>query len=116
MTGEWAAARLLSGDVEAHPLQPGALDPADVVHGTPAVASTALATFGDLSVGLWEITAGAVRDTEIDEVFVVLSGDATVRFEDGSALELRPGVTARLYAGDRTVWEVRETLRKVYVA
>ncbi|MGH1563969.1 cupin domain-containing protein [Mumia sp. DW29H23] len=108
--------RLLSGDVGTHPLDAGELDPADVVAGTPSVASRTLSTLGDTEVGLWEITTGTVRDTEVDEVFVVLSGDATVRFDDGSTLVLGPGVAVRLHAGDRTVWEVRETLRKVYVA
>lgn len=111
-----AAQRSLSDDVGTHLLEPGTLDPADVVSGEPRTASTELAAWDGTSVGLWEITAGTVRDTEIDEVFVVLSGDATVRFDDGSTLELGPGVAVRLYAGDRTVWEVRETLRKVYVA
>ncbi|TNC47081.1 cupin domain-containing protein [Mumia zhuanghuii] len=111
-----ARERLLSAATGTHPLEPGTLDPTDVVDGSPSTASTELAALDGASVGLWEITAGTVRDTEIDEVFVVLSGDATVRFEDGSALELGPGVAVRLYAGDRTVWEVRETLRKVYLA
>lgn len=111
-----ARERLLSAAAGSHPLEPGTLDPADVVSGEPRTASTELAALDGTSVGVWEITVGTVRDTEIDEVFVVLSGDATVRFDDGSTLELGPGVAVRLYAGDRTVWEVRETLRKVYVA
>ncbi len=111
-----AAQRALSAGVGTHRLAPGTLDPADVVAGEPRTASVELATLDGTSVGVWEITAGTVRDTEVDEVFVVLSGDATVRFDDGSTLELGPGVAVRLQAGDRTVWEVRETLRKVYVA
>jgi uncharacterized cupin superfamily protein len=50
-------------------------------------------------------------------VFVVLSGEATVDFADGTpSLELRAGSIGRLAAGARTTWTVRETLRKVYVA
>ncbi|MBW9209631.1 cupin domain-containing protein [Mumia sp. zg.B21] len=108
--------RVVSVDVRTHALTGDALDPSDVVAGVPQTASAVLAALGDTEVGIWEMTAGTVRDTEVDEVFVVLSGDATVRFEDRSALELRPGVAVRLHAGDRTVWEVRERLRKVYVA
>ncbi|WUP39433.1 acetate--CoA ligase family protein [Streptomyces europaeiscabiei] len=53
------------------------------------------------------LTAGAVRDVEVDEVFVVLAGEATVRFETGESIELAPGVVVRLHAGERTEWEVR---------
>ena len=44
----------------------------------------------------------------------MLSGSATVEFEDGTVLELGPCSTVRLRAGDRTTWTVRETLRKLY--
>lgn len=47
-------------------------------------------------------------------MFVVLSGRATVAFEDGPTLEVGPGDACRLRAGQRTVWTVHETLRKVY--
>ncbi len=64
---------------------------------------------------MWALTVGTVRDVEVDEVFVVLEGDATVRFETGESVDLAPGVVVRLRAGERTEWEVRspaaETLR-----
>jgi uncharacterized cupin superfamily protein len=58
-----------------------------------------------------------VTDTEVDEVFVVLQGRATLEF-DGSdeVLELHPGVVGRLAAGARTRWTVTDTLRKVYIS
>ena len=64
---------------------------------------------------IWEITPGTVADVEADELFVVLSGSATIAFEDAA----RPGGRAgrRRQAapeGARTVWTVHETLRKVY--
>ena len=67
---------------------------------------------------MWEHTPGASTDVEADEVFVVLAGSATVAFEDPAlqSIELRPGSVVRLTAGMRTVWTVRETLRKVYFA
>jgi uncharacterized cupin superfamily protein len=52
----------------------------------------------------------------MDEVFVVLSGAGDVTFEDGSTLPLAPGTVVRLREGDRTVWRVTHTLRKLYVA
>ncbi len=61
------------------------------------------------------MTEGTARDTEVDEVFVVLAGDGTVRFEDGETLRLGPGVAVRLRAGERTTWAVTATLRKVWI-
>jgi uncharacterized cupin superfamily protein len=92
--------------------------PADqVVDGVPSTASAALCAVGDVEIGVWEMTTGAMSDIESDEVFVVISGRATVRFEhDGTLLALGPGTVGRLAAGQRTVWTVTETLRKVYIA
>ena len=57
-----------------------------------------------------------MSDVEADEVFVVLSGAATVEFDDGTAsLTLGPGDVVHLAEGARTVWTVTETLRKVYL-
>ena len=111
-----SAERLLALDADRVDLEPLDLDPADVVEGTPSAGLRTLAELGGAEIGVWELTAGTVRDVEVDEVFVVLSGDATVRFDDGTLLELRPGVIAQLRAGDRTEWVVRSTLRKVYIA
>jgi uncharacterized cupin superfamily protein len=108
--------RLLDGDARSAHLDPLDLDAGDLVAGAPSAGLRALAELGGTEIGLWELTAGTVRDVEVDEVFVVLSGDATVRFDDGTSLELRPGVIVRLRAGERTEWEVRATLRKVYIA
>lgn len=49
-------------------------------------------------------------------MFLVLAGEGVVIFEDGERIELRPGVLVRLYAGDRTRWEITRRLRKVYVS
>jgi uncharacterized protein len=75
-----------------------------------------IAELNDLEVGLWEMAPGTARDTEVDEVCVMLAGRGTVTFEDGEVVELAPGVVVRLRAGERTTWTVTETLRKVYVA
>jgi hypothetical protein len=77
-----------------------------------------------------------MSDVETDEVFVVIAGRATVRFDrdpilgetvpnetvpnetvpNETVLQLAPGSVARLAAGQRTVWTVTETLRKIYIA
>jgi len=84
------------------------------VAGTPSSGLVELDSFAGVDYGIWELTPGTVTDVEDDELFVVLAGDATLRFEDGTSIELRPGVVVRLHEGERTEWEVRETLRKVY--
>jgi hypothetical protein len=104
-----ASARLLSDDVHAETLEGDG-------------ASEALATAGralleaDVEVGLWEAGPGTDTDIEVDEVFLVLSGAGTVRFDDGSEIALRPGVLVRLHEGDRTTWEITARLRKLYLA
>lgn len=105
--------RVLDVDV-AVPTTP--LDPATVVDGAPAAGSRALAAVAGVEVGVWEMSPGAATDVEVDEVFVVLSGSASVSFEDGESVELGPGAVVRLRAGEHTTWVVRETLRKIYVA
>lgn len=92
--------------------------PADqAVRGEPTTGATAVDEFSGLEVGVWEMTPGVMNDVETDEVFVVISGAATVEFASGSdTLELGPGDVVRLAAGTETVWTVTETLRKVYLA
>ena len=91
--------------------------PADQsMRGGPQTGSIAIDEFAGLEIGVWEMTPGVMRDVEADEVFVVLSGSATVEFADDSVpLRLGPGDVVRLAAGAKTVWTVTETLRKVYV-
>ena len=85
------------------------------IAGAPKTGSVQLEKFGGTIVGIWEMTPGVMRDTEVDEILTVLSGAATVEFQDGRKITLEPGTVARLHAGQQTVWTVAETLRKVYV-
>ena len=96
-----------------------ALDPADVLAGDPVTAATEIAAAplpggGVLSTGVWRCTRGRVRDVEVDETFIVLSGRATIA-HDGVSHEVGPGDVCVLAAGTTTTWTVHETLRKVYV-
>ena len=124
-----ALARLVAGavtDAAALPLDHERVPADQVVAGAPTTAYAALdepgagdAGEGSASeLGVWEMTPGAMRDTEVDEVFLVIAGRATVVFIDPAlpAIELAPGSLVRLDAGMRTVWTVHETLRKLYVA
>ena len=97
-------------------LEPAPLDPDAILEGSPEVSERVLATSPDGRVvrGVWQITPGVVADVEADELFVVVAGRATVEVEGGPTLELEPGVVGVLRVGDRTVWRIHETLRKVF--
>lgn len=97
-------------------LEPWPLEPAQVLGGDPQVSGVVLheSSDGRVERGVWEHTPGVSTDIEADELFVVISGRATIVIEDGPTLEVGPGDAAVLRAGDRTVWTVHETLRKVY--
>lgn len=97
-------------------LEHSPVDAAQRVAGTPVVGVAELGVLGEREYGVWEHSVGASSDVEVDEVFVVLSGAATVEFEDGTAVGLGAGSVGRLRDGQKTVWTVTETLRKVYIA
>jgi len=93
-----------------------------VVAGSPSTGYVALDEPADGGrageLGVWEMTPGAMRDVEVDEVFLVIAGRATVEFVEPAlpSIELRPGSIVRLDAGMSTVWTVTETLRKLFIA
>ena len=80
---------------------------------TSAVA--AVDTEGDMEVGVWEHSVGESTDTEVEEVFVVISGKGTVNCEQGGVIDLAPGTIGILPAGSRTTWKITETVRKVWI-
>ncbi|MEU0050972.1 cupin domain-containing protein [Streptomyces sp. NPDC006184] len=97
-------------------LAPEPLDPEQIVAGQPEVTGKVVweSPDGRQIRGIWQITPGVVTDTEADELFVVISGSATIEVEGGPVLTVGPGDMAVLRAGDRTTWTVHETLRKAY--
>lgn len=92
-------------------------DPGDVVSGAPTLGTTPVTTLGDtgVEIGVWEMSVGAVRDVEVDEVFIVLAGSALISTSDLS-VTVGPGDLVRLTAGTSTTWEVTSPVRKLYVA
>ncbi|WP_327356923.1 cupin domain-containing protein [Streptomyces sp. NBC_01304] len=97
-------------------LEPEPLATEQIVSGTPEVTGKVLweSADGRQLRGIWQITPGVVTDTEANELFVVVSGRATIEVEGGDVLEVGPGDAAVLREGDRTTWTVHETLRKAY--
>gem|GEM_PF-2084610 len=93
-------------------LAPEPLDPEQIVSGAPEVTGKVVweSADGRQVRGIWQITPGVVTDTEADELFVVVSGSATIEVEGGPTLTVGPGDMAVLREGDRTTWTVHETL------
>lgn len=83
--------------------------------GDVTTAVEALATEGDMEVGVWEHSVGVSTDVEVEEVFVVLSGRGTVTCDSGGRIDLAPGVVGLLPMGAQTTWTVTEPLRKVWI-
>ncbi|MFF3745068.1 cupin domain-containing protein [Streptomyces kronopolitis] len=102
---------LADDELEVEPL-----DPAQIVSGEPVVTGKVLweSPDGRQIRGIWQITPGVVTDTEANELFVVVSGRATIEVDGGPVLEVGPGDACVLRKGDRTQWTVHETLRKAY--
>ncbi|WP_017793213.1 cupin domain-containing protein [Leucobacter salsicius] len=92
----------------------------DTVSGDPQQGVTELGTIGGAEAGIWELRAGVVTDTEVDELFIVLSGEATIEIlsgaEEGREITVRTGDAMRLVGGTRTRWTVRDHIRKIYIA
>lgn len=121
--GRNAVARGLGIDVALE-----AVDAADVVSGDPRQGVVELGAIGGAETGIWELRGGVVTDTEVDEIFVVLSGGATIEFLGGDpepgggaetvleTVEVGAGDVMRLVAGSRTRWSVDDHIRKVYIA
>ena len=99
----------------SQPLAPDPLDADQVISGNPQVSGYEILDDDAVSVGIWQHTAGVSTDVEVDEIFVVLSGRATIEVAAGPTLEVGPGDVGILEAGAETTWTVHEDLRKIYI-
>jgi uncharacterized cupin superfamily protein len=97
-------------------LEPDPLDPSQILSGSPEVSGKVIweSADGKQIRGVWQITPGVVTDTEADELFVVVSGRATIAVAGGPTFDVAPGDACVLREGDETTWTVHETLRKAY--
>ena len=78
-------------------------------------ATVVLGSAGDREIGIWEIEPGVTTDVEVDEVFIVLAGSATISVDGQPDVLIGQGDVVRLDEGTATTWTVHERLRKVYV-
>jgi uncharacterized cupin superfamily protein len=100
---------------QAASLSPDPLDPEQIVSGDPEVSTHEILQTEQVDIGIWEHTAGVSTDVEVDEVFVVLSGRASIEVAGGEPLEVGPGDVGVLEAGAQTRWTVHEDLRNIYI-
>lgn len=97
------------------PLTPVPRD--EVESGSPRQGTLELGSIGGCETGIWELRGGTVIDTEIDEVFVVISGEARIELLDESrSVDVKTGDVMRLKAGTRSRWTVKDHIRKVYLS
>ncbi len=89
---------------------------AGATEGDPRESSVAIWNHNGLEVGVWEATPGVFPASRIgyDEVFVCLSGTATMTTNDGVRFDLTPGSVLLTPNGFTGTWSVSETFRKVY--
>ena len=91
--------------------------PLSVLDGDPQALVRQLYGDGAAQSGLWEVTPGAfaAENDGFAEYMHILEGLGMVLSDDGSTLELRPGVKFITRSGWRGRWVVTETIRKIYV-
>ncbi|WP_019937093.1 cupin domain-containing protein [Bordetella sp. FB-8] len=71
---------------------------------------------GGSSMGVWECTPGqSRRQVAGAEVMHILTGACSFTPEGGEPREIRAGDTLFFPANTRGIWNIQETLRKVYV-
>jgi uncharacterized cupin superfamily protein len=85
--------------------------------GTPVESLRTLYADDLVQVGVWECTPGIFPAAKhgVSEQLVILDGDGTLYGDDGTAVELVPGATAVTPDGWSGRWEIRLTVRKLYV-
>lgn len=85
--------------------------------GDPRERSVSVSEHNRLHVGVWECSPGGFpfRRDGYDEVFCVLAGRATIRFDNGLEFDLRPGAVLLTPSGTTGEWLVHEAIRKAYV-
>jgi uncharacterized protein len=98
-------------DAELRPCDP---EPDCVLAGNPVTSNVVLTSDEKAKYGIWQITPGTSVQVATAGMFVVLSGQATIAVDGGPTLDIGPGDVCIWSGGERTIWTVHETLRKVW--
>lgn len=107
---------------DSHPVfggfEPDPFDPDQVIDGDPEAFDLSLTESegGTEVAGFWMCTPGSFTDTEQEESFVVIRGQAEVEMADGTRIALGPGDTHSFRAGEKTIWKITQPLVKSYWA
>lgn len=85
--------------------------------GEPAEASVALYEDATIAIGVWECTPGRFPTAKqgIGELMCIIGGSGTLTASDGTAHPFADGTVLLTPDGWTGEWEVRETVRKLYV-
>ncbi|WNG88035.1 cupin domain-containing protein [Mycobacterium sp. ITM-2016-00317] len=96
------------------PFEPVA--PERVTGGHPTTRLAEGVAGDTLKSGFWEVTPGRFTTAPkgFDEVIHIVSGKGVLRSEDGSSVDLSPGVSFLMEDGFVGEWEIVEPLRKFY--
>ncbi len=66
-------------------------------------------------LGIWSCTEGAFECTELgDELQTILSGRLILTRANGDSIEAGPGDTIHTRKGERVLWDIQETVTKVF--
>jgi uncharacterized protein len=98
-------------DAELTPYDP---EPDSVLAGNPVTSNVLLTSDDKVRYGIWQITPGTSVQVASAGMFVVLSGRATVAVDGGPTFDIGLGDVCIWDGGERTIWTVHETVRKVW--
>ncbi len=106
----------VQGDLEPWPFDNPASD-YRILRGQPR-ASGRIDYGGNESgtrLGIWSCTEGAFECTELgDELQAIISGRLVLTRVGGESIECGPGDSIFTRRGERVVWDIRETVTKVF--
>jgi uncharacterized cupin superfamily protein len=107
---------LSRGSDRRRDLEPAPIPACNVIDGQPEASAVLLAERpGGLAAGLWSCTPGRFRwDYASDEVAHIIAGSAIITDQDGTVVAVGPGDIVHFARGTSAVWEVHETIRKVW--
>jgi uncharacterized protein len=97
-------------------LPPAPIPACNVIDGQPEASAVLLAERpGGLAAGLWTCTPGRFRwDYASDEVAHIVEGSAIITDQHGAVFTVGPGDVVHFARGTWAVWEVHQTVRKVW--
>ncbi|MDJ0778011.1 MAG: cupin domain-containing protein [Gammaproteobacteria bacterium] len=108
--------REVPADLESWPFDNPASD-YRILRGDPRASGRIDAGGNDQGsrLGIWSCTEGAFECTELgDELQTILAGRLTLTRADGETVEAGPGDSIFTRRGERVVWDIHETVTKVF--